>query len=187
MINLLPPAVKHNLNAGRVNALLIRYIWITVALLVLLAGLCGLSVVALQGAKTSAEQQISTNDKSVAELDSIQQRADNFRANLAISKAILDQQTHYTDTLLKISSLMTPGTTLNNLSLDQSTYGTPMTLQISATDEQAVIKLKQSFQESPLFTDVHYLSIAIADSSAASNNAYPVTAQLVVTINRAGV
>lgn len=187
MINLLPPAAKSNFTAGRVNALLIRYIWIALALLGLLAGLCGLAYVALQNSKVVAEQQIASNDKNVTQLESVQVRANTFRSNLAISKAILDQQTHYTDTLLKISSLMSKGTYLDSIGLDQTTYGTPMVLQISATDEQAVINLKKSFQDSSLFTDVHFQSISInSDNNSATVSTYPVTASLVVTINKAG-
>lgn len=188
MINLLPPAAKRNFTAGRVNALLVRYIWISVALLGLLASLCVFVLIMLQSVKATAEQQITSNDKSVIQLESVQRRADTFRANLAISKAILDQQTHYTDTLLKISGLMTKGTALSSLSLDQTTYGTPMTLQIAATDEQSALNLKLSFQESNLFSDVHFQSIAIgSDTNTPQASRYPVTAQLVVTINKAGI
>lgn len=196
MINLLPPAAKRDFTAGRVNALLVRYIWITLALFGLLAVLCGLTLVMLEDTKQAAQQQIASNDADVASLTDIQIRADSFRANLAISKAILDQQTHYTDTLLKISGLMmdydkdgkpaVQGTVLNNISLDQSAYGTPMNLQIFAKNEDAAFHLKSNFQSSPMFKDVHFQSLSMGSDSS-TDAAYPVSGQLIVTINKEGL
>ena len=186
MINLLPPAAKQQFTAGRVNALLIRYIWIVLALFVLLAALSGLTAIMLQNVKQVAEREIASNNSSTASLQDVQVRVDTFKLNLDTAKANLDQQTHYSDTLLKISSLMTPGTTISSIALDQSTYGTPVTFQISAKSEEAVISLKQSFQNSTLFSDVHFQSVSIGSAEESSVAGYPVTAQLVVTINKAG-
>ena len=185
MINLLPPEAKRPFAAGRLNSMLIRYIWITLLLCGLIGILSAFTSVTLDVIKQSAQTRINENLASVSNLSGIQQRADAFRTNLAVSKAILDQQTHYTDTLLKITSLMTPGTTLNNITLDESTYGTPMSLQVNAKTEQDAIALKQSFQSSPLFSDVHFLSLTLSNSTnQQAGSAYPVNAQLVVTIKK---
>jgi len=186
MINLLPPATRQQFIAGRVNALLIRYIWIVLALFALLALLSGLTAFMLENVKQSIQNEISSNNTNAASLQEVQVRADTFRTNLEVAKSILDQQTHYSETILKISSLMTPGTAISSLSLDQTTYGTPVTLQISAKSEQAAVMLKQSFQESTLFSDVHFQSISIGSGTETGNADYPVNAQLIVTINKAG-
>ncbi len=186
MINLLPPAAKHEFAAGRVNALLVRYIWITLILFGLLAALCGLTYVALNGSKETAQQLITANETSVAGLQQIQAQSAAFKSDLATAKAILDQQTYYTSTLLKIGGLITPGTTIDSLSLDQSSYGTaPITLQVMATSEQAALDLKSSLQSSDLFSDVHFESITFASNDEThASSVYPVTAQLVLTINK---
>lgn len=186
MINLLPPAAKRTFGAGRVNALLIRYIWITIALFGLLGLLCALTFAMLEGARQASQQQINANNADVASLASVQAQSDTFAANLAISKSILDQQTHYTDTLLKISQFFVPGTTISVLSLDETSYGAPVTLQIAAVSEQAALQLKTSMQSSTLFSDVHFQSISL-NPGGTGTTGYPVSAQLVVTINKEGL
>lgn len=185
MINLLPPDTKRQFAAGRLNSMLIRYIWITLALCVLLGALSVLTFMMLDSIKQDAQKRIDDNLANVNSLQQIQTRANAFRTNLAVSKAILDQQTHYTDTLLKITALMTPGTTLNNITLDQTSYGAPMTIQINAKSEQAAIALKQSFQNSTLFSDAHFLSLTLNNTNGSSAPApYPVNAQMVVTLSK---
>lgn len=186
MINLIPPAARRTFTAGRVNALLIRYIWIVIALFGLLAIISGLAYVMLETTKQSAQQQITSNNTDVKNLQYVQVRSDTFAANLAISKTILDQQTHYTDAILKISALIVPGTFISGLSLDETAYDSPMTLQVSAKDEQAALRLKTSLQDSGLFSDVHFLSLALGGGESGGPD-YPVSAQLVATIIKEGL
>lgn len=182
MINLLSPADKKDFAAGRVNALLLRYLWAVGFLFALLIVMSVLTYFALDGAKTQAEEQQKDNNATFAQYQPIQLRATEFQSNLQVAKTILEQQTNYSSVLLKIAALMPAGTTLNSISLDATTYGTPMELQIHAKTEQAAISAKSAFQNSPLFSNVQFKSITIGDTSA--TNAYPVTATIQVAINK---
>ncbi len=183
MINLLSPSAQKEFRAGRTNSLLIRYMWITFALFVLLAIMAGLTYFVLDNSKTSSEQSIAESDAKVADFQSTNEKATAFQANLSMAKSILDRQTNYSAILLKISQYMTAGTTLNSITLDSTTFGTPMNLQIFARDEAAAVALKNSFQASGLFSDVQFKSL----SNAGTTPGYPLTAQLQITINKDAV
>lgn len=182
MINLLSPTDKKEFSAGRVNAILLRYLWFTGGLLGLLLVMSGLTYVVLGSAKQQAEADQKENSVKYAQYQPIQVRATQFQANLQTAKTILDQQTNYSAVLLKIARLLPIGTTLNNITLDSSTYGTPMELQIHARNEQAAVAAKDSFQNSSLFTNVQFKSLTI--SEAPQGTGYPVTATITATINK---
>lgn len=183
MINLLSPDARKNLSAGRTNTILLRYLWITFALLALLGALSIFTYFVLNTTKDQAERQKQESSTRIAEYQNIQQRQEEFQNHLSVAKAILDQQTNYSDVLVGIAKLMRPGTALSSITLDYTTYGTPMDLQVNATSEAAALDLKNSFQNSSLFTDVKLKSLTISDDP---NVGYPVVVQMEVTISKEG-
>ncbi len=180
MINLLPPDEKHQLRAARANTLLIRY---NILLLVSIAFL-GLAVAIvyfyLFTTKTNAEQAIAQNTTKVSDYSAIEAQTSQFRSNLAVAKQILDREVAYTKVILEIARLLPSGVILTTLNLDSATFGTETTLAAQAKDYASALALKDSFQKSPLFSNVHFQNIT-ADSSSAL---YPVSVNLVVTINK---
>ena len=156
MINLLPPQLKKQFVAGRVNTLLVRYLWMTVGFFGLLAIISGLTYVMLETTKKNAQQQIDDNNARVVDYNDIQARTQALQSNLSAAKAILEKQTHYSEALLKIAKSLPDGIVLGKISLDSSTYGTPVTIHFLAKDEETAIALKKQLQESTIFSDVHF-------------------------------
>lgn len=182
MINLLPQEARKNLRAGRANTILVRYLWIVAALFALLAVISGLTYILLTTEQANQQRERDANSKQIAENQAIQQRQQEFKTNLLVANTILDQQTSYSYVLLKLARLMQPGTVLSNIVLDQEQYGTPMEITFSAKSEDNAIKLRNSFQNSDLFSNVQFKSVAIGGNE----NPYPVTAVMQVTINKEG-
>ena len=81
--------------------------------------------------------------------------------------------------MLAIAALMPSGTVLDKLNLDSQTFGTPTTLTAGATSYENALKLKDAFQASPLFSDVHFESI-----NSGGQPPYPLTVNLKVTIKK---
>jgi Tfp pilus assembly protein PilN len=180
MINLLPHEEKRQLRAARTNTLLLRY---NIALLIVLIflGLATMIVsLYLGNTKALAEQTINTNKAKAASYATIQSQADLFRSNLSIAKQILGSEVTYNKIILSIASLMPPGTILDKLNLDSQTFGTPIVLTAQANSYESAIKLKDSLQSSPLFSDVHFESITSADGK----NGYPFNVNLSVTFKK---
>lgn len=188
MINLLSPVAKKNFVAGRVNALLVRYLWIVGALFILLGVICGLTYFMLDGTKVAKEQLIKDNEAKMSEYQPVQQRATQFQTNLATSKAILDKQTYYSGALLKISKYLIKGTVISTITLDNTTYGTPMTIQVLAVDPYVAINLKKSLQDSGIFSDVHFQVVDLPASGQTVNDVkYGASLTMQVTINKDGI
>lgn len=183
MINLLPPEDKRQLRAARTNVLLIRYNIMLVAAVVFLFAAVGVTYVYLNNTKNTAQTTINDNQAKVSGYAPVEAEATQFRSNLATAKLILDNQVTYTKIILQIASLMPAGTILQNLNLDSSTFGTSIPLTAEAKDYPSALSLKDSFQKSPLFSDVHFDSIT-SSASSTTDNPYPIAVTLDVTIKK---
>lgn len=179
MINLLPPETKRELQAARSNTLLLRYnVFLLGAVLFLLVAIAVVYVY-LNNTKAAAEQVISENKTKVAGYTSVEAQAKEFSTNLQTAKQILDQEVNYSKVILEFAALMPPGTILDTLTLDSATFGTPITLNAKAKNYETALALKDSFQKSNLFTNVHFQSI-----SGGTDVNYPISVNLNVTIKK---
>ena len=183
MINLLPTQHKKDFAAGRTNTVLVRYLWITLALFSLLAAMSGLTYTVLTTEQANQQRERDASSQQIAQNQAIEQRQKEFETNLMVAKTILDQQTHYSNVLLKLAKLMQPGTILNSITLDSESYGTPMDVNFYAKSEDDAIKLRNSFQSSDLFSNVQFKSLAL---EGAEGSEYPVQVVMQVTINKEG-
>jgi Tfp pilus assembly protein PilN len=182
MINLLPREEKRQLRAARTNTLLIRYNSALLAAIGFLGIAIGITYLYLSSTKAAAELTMSENIARVSSYASVEAEAQQFRNNLSTAKQILDHEVTYTKVILEIAKLLPPGVVLENLNLDAQTFGTETTLIAQAKDYASALALKDSFQGSPLFSDVHFQSIASNDATDAGQ--YPVTVNLNVTIKK---
>lgn len=180
MIDLLPPEEKRQLRAARSNTLLIRYNLLLLGAVAFLGLAFGVTYVYLRNTKNNAEQTITQNNAKVGSYAAVTTQAQEFRTNLAIAKQILNQEVTYTKVILAIAKLLPSGVILQNISLDSQTFGTETTLTAQAKDYASALALKDSFQQSPLFSDVHFESITTTGTSGR----YPITVSLNVTIKK---
>lgn len=180
MINLLPPEEKRQLRAARSNTLLIRYN----ILLLSVVGFMGIAVaitfVFLNATQQGAKQTIAENNTQVAQYASVQSQAEQFKQHLATAKQILDNEVTYSKVVLEISQLIPGGVVLENLGLDSETFGTETTLVAQAKSYSSALALKDSFEKSSLFSDVHFQSITAGNTQTS----YPITVNLNITIKK---
>ena len=181
MINLLPPDYRTQLRAAQANTLLLRYNIFLVGALLFMSLALGVVFFYLTLNKSNAEQTLADNQARVGSYASVQQEATDFRSALATAKQVLDKQVTYTKTVVAITKLMPAGTVLQDLSLDASTFGTPTSFVFQAKDYRTALSIKDSFQASPLFSDVHLQSIA---SGTGDESDYPYTVTLSLTISK---
>lgn len=181
MINLLPDTAKQDLKAAHTNIFLLKIIFV---LGLGVAFLCFISIgvyFILMDTKATAENVINLNQQKTASYSSVQEQAFTLKASLSNAKTILDNEVRYTKLLTTIASLMPEGTIIDSLNLNDTLFGTPTNLTVYAKSTEAALKLKDSFQSSPLFTNVSFETIA---GSTGQSGDYPVTATLSLTINR---
>jgi Tfp pilus assembly protein PilN len=182
MISLLPPEQKREISAARTNTLLIRYNVLLLGALAFLLLSIGIVYFYLNNAKTNNEKVMSENQAKVANFSTIAEQAQIFRQNLSTAKQILDRQVNYTKVILEIAQLLPGGVVLTNLSLDAATFGSETTLVAQAKSYDQAVALKDSFSQSPLFSNVHFQSINTTEGAA--GNTYPITVTLSVTFKK---
>lgn len=181
MINLLSPNEKRQLRAARSNTLLIRYnIFLAIVLIFLLLAI-GFVYVYLNNTKANAENAIVDNKAKVSDFATVEAQARQFRSNLATAKQILDSEVTYSKVIVNIAQLLPAGTILSTLNLDSATFGTELPLVAQTKSYDRAIALKDSIQNSPLFSNVHFLSITAGETA---NSDYPFTVTLGVTIKK---
>lgn len=181
MINLLPDDAKKEIRAARTNVTLVKYM---VMLGLGVVFLCLISVVVyfvIMDTKTHAEAVVAENATKSTAYGSVRAQADSLRTSLASAKTILDKEVVYTKVITGIAAVMPPGVVLDSLNLSPSTFGTPITLQAFAKNTNAALALKSNFQQSPLFSNVTFISLA---NSVQGQADYPITVSLSLIINK---
>lgn len=180
MINLLPPALKKDVTTGRINVILVRYLWLLILSIGVLGAFIVFTILVLQGIRSTAESQISENAQKAESYTPVQVRAATFQANLAIAKSILSRQVDYSTIILDISAHIPSGVVLENLSLDAKTFGTPMEIRAKARSRDAANNLKDSLESSAIFKDVQFKSL----TSTTDTSGYVMSVVLQATIDK---
>ncbi|MDB5177949.1 MAG: Fimbrial assembly family protein [Candidatus Saccharibacteria bacterium] len=178
MINLLPQEEKKQIKAARMNVLLLRYNLLVGGAVLFLVGIIALGTFYLVTAEKSAETSIVENSMREGTYAEIKTEADNFRSELANSKAILDGQVSYAKAALNIASLLPDGTALNELKLNEQSFSSPLVMTVNIANEQAAINLINNFKNSRLFSNVTKGKISIGTGT------YPYVMELTVNMSK---
>jgi Tfp pilus assembly protein PilN len=174
MINLLSPNDQRQLAAARTNTLILRYIFLmSVVIAIMALEMLGVYLL-LNRDMNNSQTTIESNNQKAAKYEWVEQKADAFRTNLAISKYILNKQAPYTQLILTIAKALPDNgsqkATIDSLSIEPSTFGTPITLTVQTDSSDTAIKVKTSLQETEynnkkLFTAVSFESLSNPDAS----------------------
>lgn len=179
MINLLPSETKRQLKAARANVLLLRYTTLIAAAVGFLA-IGTFSVYLVMGnIKSNAENAITENHSKISNYASVQSAANEFRTNLSTAKTIMDKEIIYSDTVISIAQIIPSGVILDNLNLDASSFGSPMTINAKAVNYERAIALKVALEQSSMFSNVSFTTV-----SSDGSGGYPYSASLNATLIR---
>lgn len=184
MINLLPDERKEEIRAARTNVILARYTTLIALAIVFLLGILFISHSILQSTKASADAIVEANDIKADVYSETKAQVDALSSKLSESKVLLDQEVRYSRVLTTLGQLMTPGTVLDSLTLDEAGFnGTPIDLKIYAKTDDDAATIRDRLQASPLFLQVNLKG---TDSSGGITG-YPVVVTISVLFNRVGI
>lgn len=178
MINLLPPDDKKQIRAARVNVLLLRYNIMLGFGIVFLTFALAVAYFFLMTSKQAAETTIADNAQKEGSYAEVKTQAEAFRTQLSTSKSILDGQVSYAKAALTIAKLLPEGTALSTLTLDETSFTTPLVLTVKISDEAAAAQLLKNFKNSPLFSNVTKGKISVGQG------AFPYIMELTVTMSK---
>ena len=185
MINLLPTETKKQIRAARLNVILLRYCALLAAALLFTLTSFGVGVFITLQTKTTADAEKATAATASAQFSAVKSQAEAFASNLNAAKAILGNQISYSTTLIKITNSLPPGTVLNNLSLSDASFITPLTLSARATSSATALGLKTALADSKLFGSVNIVSITVNPSSDNVPTQYPIQVSISATLSKA--
>ncbi|RYF37380.1 MAG: hypothetical protein EON97_01295 [Chitinophagaceae bacterium] len=183
MINLLPTEYKNELRAARMNVVLMRYNIITAGAVVFLILACGAFFTILLTNKSAAEETNRINEAKAQSYDSTKTAAEEYRSNLATAKQILSTEVNYTDVVFGITELLPAGVVLSDINLSKADFGNQTTVTAQAKNYTAVTKLKESFQNSKVFSNASFLSVTDTSTEGAAS-AYPLNVTLSVKVSK---
>lgn len=180
MINLLPPEERRQLVASRTNSLLLRYNFFMIGVLAFVGLAIGVTYVYLSTTQATAEKQVADNQSRVSNYKEVQQQEATFKANLSTAKEILDKEVVYTKAILKIASLIPNGVVIQGLNLNPQAFGVETSLAFQAKSIDDALNLKKVFENSDVFTNVHFQNL----EDKGGSEEYPVAVNLNVTIDK---
>lgn len=183
MINLLPDSYKKEIRAARTNVTLLRYNFLFLGAVGFLLASSLLVYVFLSNSKAASEQVNRDNVSKSSEYASTQKAAEEYRKNLSIASKILNNEVTYTDRVFDITKLLPKGVVLDSLNLNAKEFGTQTLINAHAKDFTAASELKRAFEESPLFSNVHFQVVSNDESNEDSQ--YPISISINVTMNKA--
>lgn len=189
MINLIDPEQQRQFKAARLNVKLRRFVILSSVVVVCVSAVYGVGFwLALQeraAAGTNhndAEQELTTYTKAASD-------AAVYRQNLATAKQILGSEMVFSDFLMNLGALMPANTIVESINLSTSkaktdTSGT-ITFITRAKSYEDVLKIKQAFESSTLFSDVRIMNTSVPEKLGATGNqaVYPYEATFEVVVN----
>lgn len=181
MINLLPFEHRHQLKAARANTLLVRYVTITIVVVLMLLSMVGAVYYLLSQQFAAAEQRIADNNAKTAGYSDVQSQADTLRTSLDSAKATLGSDVHYSNALLNIAASLPPNVTVKSLSLDSQSLDKEMTLETTVDSEEQAYAIRQHLEASKYVVPG---SVKFGQLTAPSGEDSGYTLQVLVTFKK---
>ena len=178
MINLLPEQNKKQFRAARANVLLRRYNVLLIAAAGFLIAAVGVAWVYLVSVEQLALSTIEDNQQRRQEYASTQQEATAFRTQLSDAKSMLDGQLSYGNALDYISALLPNGASVSSISLSESSFSSPLTLEVRLQNEAQAAALVQNMEQAEYVSGFSRGSISIDGTQENLSYIMPVTFSL---------
>lgn len=180
MINLMPSEQKRQIRAGRINVILQRYIFLSIATAVFMFAAIGFAYYILTNIKHSADGLLANNHSQVQAVGNASTQLQSFQTSLQQASTSIASDINYTTVLSRMANVLPNGVVLGTMTISATTFGTPTTLDVLAKTNANVTDLQAKLKASPYFADVTLKSI----TSSSGDTTYPVSASFGLTINQ---
>lgn len=181
MINLMPDTKRKDIEAARLNVLLVRFNIILVALLALICVIYAIFYLELTRNQSVAKENKGTSQMQTSSYSKDQSAIAEYAQNLTTAKLIFENTISYTSLITSMTELLPSGVVLDSINLQEDTIGKQTVFSAHVKTYAKASELRDRFQKSKVFSDVRLVSIS--DSGAADTN-YPYSVTINATINR---
>jgi Tfp pilus assembly protein PilN len=167
MINLLPPAQKDAIKFGRINSLLVKYIFVAVVAVLALLLILAYGAKNLSAIQNDIKGEVAQNRSDVDELKTYHDQAQQISKQVETLAKLFEQEVKFSELLTSIGQVMPDGSALTQLSLNDD-RSLPLNLTATVTNEGTAAVLRKNLEESDIFDKADIISItALEDDSSA--------------------
>jgi Tfp pilus assembly protein PilN len=148
MINLLPPELKIEIAYAKRNAIMVRYIMLTVAIAVVLTGAFIGSHLYLNQRLSDTAASIASKDTIAASYKTVETEAKTLNSRVAAIKAIQDSQPKFSAVLSDLAKTVPKDVSISGLTLT-GIDSTPVTISADAVTYQSAVDFRDALAASP--------------------------------------
>ncbi|HEX7259495.1 MAG TPA: hypothetical protein VF272_01020 [Candidatus Saccharimonadia bacterium] len=148
MINLLPPEIKTQVAYSRYNRSLLRYLWLTLLLALILAGSLLAATYFLNQDIKRIDTDLAAKQHQIKAYESLQAKAKATGARLASIGTIQKNQAKFSILLADLAQYMPQGTAISSIILTGDDKQ-PVRLTVNAVDYKTALSFRDSIARSP--------------------------------------
>ncbi len=130
MINLLPDKEKDDIDAARVNVVLVKLIIFLSIAIIFLAIFCASTYLSLNSKKQADENDLKVGETSGS--------TDNIGTIIANTQTIFNRQLNYSDLIMDIGASLPNGASMSVLSLNQDALNSPFEIEIMSNSNMMI-------------------------------------------------
>lgn len=146
MINLLPPATKHDVTYARRNSMLLKWVFAIIISLVGAVAIMLLGQLYLAQSVKSYQAQIEEGQErlKIQRIDETQTRVSEISANLKLAVDVLKRELLFSKVLRQVGAAVPSGTVLTELTLEKVQGGIDLTFEAKdfQTGSQILVNLQ---------------------------------------------
>lgn len=159
MINLLPPSAKSDKAFARRNAILVRYVWVLVFLIVAAGVELGGTELYLARQRKVYDKQIATKQQQIAGFSDLQAQAKSANARLKAFKGLVGNQAKFSELLADLASHTPKGVFINSIAL---TGNSSTAVQVAATGNsyESVASFRDALVTSPRISEADIQNVS---------------------------
>ncbi|HEY6736531.1 MAG TPA: PilN domain-containing protein [Candidatus Saccharimonadia bacterium] len=163
MINLMPPALKEQIRYAKLNRLVLRYVKVTVLVVVVLGGIFGWALWQVGINESNADKDLADKQAQISKLTaSFVPQAKQASDRLAAIRYVQDTQTHFSKLIDDIAKVVPQGVSIDSMTLNGDDK-TPLRINITAQKYADALNFRNAMTTSP--------RVAAADLESITGNA----------------
>lgn len=192
MINLMPPLVRQDLKAARVNVMLVRYVVMLFVLTLAISLIYGAGFWIAHQEKRTMLARLEDQNMKAKQYSKVRKEAQDYRDNLRFAKQIIDKGIPYSKFLTILAQDIPDGTVMSALVLGTPKAVVPgvnastVDMRARTSSEEKAVQLKNSLEQSKLFENVRINNISRPDSLEglqSMESRYPYEVALTATLS----
>lgn len=170
MINLLPPDLRAEYSAARLNTKIRNYIVFVLVVFVLCLEIFIYGLLAIRTETRATQARLEYNTQQVKQMEAVSKEAVQLSSKASSINKILNQRISFVDLIGKIATSTPSGAYLTQLNVDsQNIDKQPVSLVFKVKSQQIAAVLRNNLDSVSVFNTVEIQSVVKSDNSSSDD------------------